>query len=62
MVLRDMKRDQVACGVHGDGFIKVFGDAKDLEVANVIRRAVKKCIKDKESSDSPLKRYTPASK
>ena len=53
---------EVAAFAIGDGFIKVFGDAKNLEVANVMRRAVKKCIKDKESSDSPLKRYTPASK
>ena len=53
---------EVAAFAIGDGFIQVVRDTKTVEVSNVIRRAVKKCIKDKESSDSPLKRYTPASK
>ena len=46
----------------GDGFIQVIGEGKHVEMSNVIRRAIKKCIKDRESYESPLKRYTPASK
>ena len=52
---------EVSAFAIGDGFIQVVRDTKTVEVSNVIRRAIKKCIKDKESSDSPLKRYTPAS-
>lgn len=53
---------EVSAFAIGDGFIQVIGESNDVEVSNVIRRAIKKCIKDKESSESPLKRYTPASK
>ena len=53
---------EVSAFAIGDGFIQVIGESNDVEVSNVIRRAIKKCIKDKQSSESPLKRYTPASK
>ena len=53
---------EVAAFTICDGYIQVVGDGMNKEISNVIRRAIKKCIKDKETSDAPLKRYTPAIK
>ena len=53
---------EVSAFAIGNGFIQVIGGGKNVEISNVIRRAIQKCIKDRQSTESPLKRYTPASK